>query len=71
MKHFRWWNSFNLLGILLIVVALIGAFSGGRFVFDPGRAQRGYEWALYLLAGVLMLVNGVLPPAMPHSKDKK
>ena len=70
MKHFRWWNSFNLLGILLIAVALVGAVSGGKFVFDPGRPQRGFEWAFYLIAGVLMLVNGFLSPAMPHPKDK-
>ena len=70
MRKFRWWNSFNLLGILLIGVSLIGLASGGRFVFDPGRPQKGYEWALYLVAGVLMLVNGFLSPAVPQRKDK-
>ncbi|MFM7321302.1 MAG: hypothetical protein ACKO5K_07240 [Armatimonadota bacterium] len=70
MRKFRWWNSFNLLGILLIGVALVGLVSGGKFVFDPGRPQKGYEWALYLVAGVLMLVNGFLSPTGPQRKEK-
>ncbi len=61
--RFRWWNSFNLLGVILIAVALIGALQGRNMMFDPGRESRGTEWIIYLVAGALMLINGFLPPA--------
>lgn len=76
MKQIRWWNSFNLLGVLLLAVAFLGGISGGKFIYDPGRVQKGHEWVLYLIAGALMLVNGMLSPATvpaakSGSKDKK
>lgn len=59
----RWLNSFTILACVLIAIGVIGALSGGHMVFDPGRASSGREWILYLIAGALMLVNGLLPPA--------
>jgi len=67
--RFRWWNSFNLLGVILIGVALIGALQGRNMMFDPGRESRGTEWIIYLVAGALMLVNGFLPPAHVEDED--
>jgi hypothetical protein len=70
--HFRWWNSFNLLGVILLAISAIGLFSGGHFVFDPGRAATGREWMIYAVAGVLMLINGFLPPShVPSSRDEE
>ncbi|GAB4464699.1 MAG: hypothetical protein OHK0029_34890 [Armatimonadaceae bacterium] len=44
--------------------------SGGKMVFDPGRAQTGNEWIIYIVAGGLMLVNGFLPsPHDPHENE--
>jgi hypothetical protein len=63
----RWWNSFNVLAVILFAIGIIGAFSAGRMVFDPGRAQTGKEWIIYLVAGGLMLVNGLLPSGTPQS----
>ena len=65
--HFRWWNSFNLLAVILLAVGIIGGIQGKNMVFDPGRPTSGQEWILYLVAGVLMLVNGFLPPS--HSPE--
>ena len=59
--QFRWWNSFTVLSVILIAISVIGMIAGERMVFDPGRPTSGREWLLYLLAGVLMLVNGLLP----------
>jgi hypothetical protein len=59
---FRWLNSFTVLAAILIAIGVIGFASGGNMVFDPGRDTTGKEWVLYLLAGILMLVNGLLPP---------
>jgi hypothetical protein len=63
--QFRWWNSFNLLAVILLAIGITGLVAGGKMVFDPGRTPSGYEWAIYLVAGALMLVNGFLPPANP------
>jgi hypothetical protein len=67
----RWWNSFNLLAIVLLALSLGGVASGGKMVFEPGRAVTGKEWLIYLVAAVLMVVNGVLTPAptAPVKKD--
>ena len=67
--HFRWWNSFNLLAVVLLAIGIGGAVSGGHMVFDPGRAPSGKEWILYVLAGALMLVNGFLPPSHVPEKE--
>ncbi len=58
-------NSFNLLAVILLIIGIAGAFSGGKMVYDPGREQNGHEWIIYVLAGALMLVNGFLPAANP------
>lgn len=68
MKTIRWWNSFNLLGITLIVFAIIGFIAGDKFVFDPGRPLSQAP-IYYLVAGVLMIVNGLLQPSHSTSKD--
>jgi len=68
----RWWNSFNLLGVILLVIGAIGAVTGPKMVFDPGRMATGKEWLIYVVAGVLMLVNGFLPSATaPQPAAKK
>jgi hypothetical protein len=68
MKSLRWLNSFILLGVALIGLALAGFVGGGKFVFDPGRPSQNAP-VFYLIAGVLMLVNGRLQPPQSKSKD--
>ena len=63
-------NSFNILGVILLIVGVMGLLSGGKMVFDPGRAQNGNEWLVYLIAGGLMLVNGFLPSGSPVPTTK-
>ena len=67
---FRWLNSFTVLAAILIAIGVIGFASGGHMVFDPGRDATGKEWVLYLLAGILMLVNGLLPPTSSVREDE-
>lgn len=59
--HLRWWNSFTVLAIILLAIGIMGGIEGDRMVFDPGRAPSGKEWLIYLVAGALMLINGLLP----------
>jgi hypothetical protein len=71
MTRFRWWNSFTLLAVVLIAIGFIGFIAGERMVFDPGRPSTGREWLLYLVAGFLMLINGLLPPSTaPRDEDQ-
>lgn len=60
--QFRFWNSFNFLAVILLAIGILGALSGGKMVFDPGRAPTGKEWIVYVVAGALMLVNGLMAP---------
>lgn len=69
--NFRWWNSFNILAVILLAVGIVGAFSGGKMVFDPGRAATGKEWIVYVVAGVLMMINGLLPNSNPPQTPAK
>lgn len=69
--QFRLWNSFNLLAVVLLVIGIIGGLSQGHMVFDPGRAQSGREWIIYLLAGALMLINGMLSPTNSSTDTDK
>ncbi len=68
--QFRLWNSFNLLAVILLAVGIVGGIQGTKMVFDPGRPTSGHEWILYLVAGVLMLVNGFLPPSHSPEDEK-
>jgi hypothetical protein len=61
--HFRWWNSFNLLAVILLAIGIVGGIQGPKMIFDPGRTPTGKEWIIYLVAGGLMLINGFLPPS--------
>ena len=67
--RFRWWNSFNVLAAILLFIGIAGAVSGGKMTFDPGRAQTGREWIIYVVAGGLMLFNGFLPPSNPDEDN--
>jgi len=69
--HFRWWNSFNLLAVILLAVGIWGGIRGTSMVFDPGRAPSGKEWILYVVAGALMLVNGFLPSSSSPDDEQK
>ncbi|MGC4047069.1 MAG: hypothetical protein QM758_25010 [Armatimonas sp.] len=71
MNIIRRINSFHLLGVLLLLVAIVGLASGGKMVYDPGRVVKGNEWMIYGLAGVLMFVNGVLPSNEPKQRGDK
>jgi hypothetical protein len=72
LMKIRWWNSFNLLALILLALSISGIVSGGKMVFEPGRAITGKEWLVYLVAAVLMVVNGILTPApTPTTPTKK
>lgn len=70
MNVLRRINSFHLLGVLLLIVAVAGLVSGGKMVYDPGRVVRGNEWMIYGLAGILMFANGFLSSGETRRGEK-
>lgn len=65
MMRSRLLSTFTLLGVLLIVLGIIGKALGPRFIFDPGQIGDGNEAWYYMIVGALMVLNGLLAPALP------
>ncbi len=60
MLALRYLNMFVLIGLALIGVSIIGFATGGRFLTEPGQVPNPSASLIYLGAGVLMLINGVV-----------
>ena len=56
----RYLNMFVLIGITLIIISLVGFATGNRFLTEPGQPLNPQGSLIYLGAGVIMLVNGVV-----------
>ncbi len=71
----RYLNMFILIGIVLIGISLAGFATGSRFLMEPGQPLNSDASAIYLGAGLLMLINGVVsalqapPPAKPEKAE--
>ncbi len=56
----RYLNMFMLIGIALIVISGIGFATGNRFLTEPGQPVNPQGSLIYLGAGIVMIVNGVI-----------
>ena len=56
----RYLNMFILIGVALIIISLVGFATGNRFLTEPGQPLNPQGSLIYLGAGVIMLVNGVV-----------
>ena len=71
----RYLNMFVVIGLILIGVSLVGFATHDRFIMEPGQAPGGNLSLIYLGAGVLMLINGLVsiriaPLARPEPKPR-
>lgn len=71
----RYLNMFVLIGIALVGISIAGFATGNRFLMEPGQAENPHAALIYLGAGILMLINGIVsilhaPPPQPASPDK-
>jgi len=64
-------NSFFWIGLLLIGIAICSLVKGSSFQFDSGVPNEPHESLIYLAAGVLMIINGVVHPAPMTSEKPK
>jgi len=54
-----WWkNTYFWLAGILLLLAILGLFFGDRAVRDPGQKKEGLLWLFYLVASIVMFVNG-------------
>ena len=67
----HWLSTFTLLGVLLIALGVIGKIIGPRFVFDPGQIPDGNEAWYYMAVGALMLMNGLVMPALTPEEQRE
>jgi hypothetical protein len=56
----RYLNMFILIGIVLLIISLVGFATGNRFLTEPGQPVNPQGSLIYLGAGIIMLVNGVV-----------
>jgi hypothetical protein len=64
-------NSFFWIGILLIGIAIYSLVKGPSFQFDAGVPNEPYEAPIYLVVGIMMIVNGVFHPTVPADDKSK
>ena len=56
----RYFNMFVLVGVVLVSISLVGFATGNRFLTEPGQPINPQGSLIYLGAGIIMLVNGVV-----------
>ncbi len=56
----RYLNMFVLIGIALVGISLAGFATHNRLLTEPGQPPSPYASWIYLGAGMLMLVNGIV-----------
>lgn len=57
----RWWkNTYFWIAAILVVVAVIGLAQGQEAIRDPGQTDEPGLSLIYLVAALVMFVNGAL-----------
>ena len=56
----RYFNMFVVIGVVLVIISLAGFATGNRFLTEPGQPVNPQGSLIYLGAGVIMLINGVV-----------
>jgi hypothetical protein len=56
----RYFNMFMVIGVILVIISLAGFATGNRFLTEPGQPVNPQGSLIYLGAGIIMLINGVV-----------
>ncbi len=59
MRFVRW-NSFTIIGAILLVIGIYGKIKGSGFEFDAGVPAEPLEAVYYVVVGALFMVNGYI-----------
>lgn len=65
----RYLNTFNIVGILLIILSLFGFATSGRLLTEPGSKTEAISSWVYLATGIIMIINGVVSVRMHHAGE--
>lgn len=68
-SRLRYFNSFILSGIALLGIAIVGVFKGNRWLSEPGMPENPYGWQIYLLASIIMFINGFVSIRMARQAE--
>lgn len=71
----RYVNMFVIIGVVLMIVSIAGFLTGNLFLREPGyEVNTSASW-IYMGAGVLMIINGIVSahqtPRSDSSSQKK
>ena len=64
-------NSFILTGAALLVIAVIGLIRGNQWLSEPGMPVNPYGWQIYLVASVIMFVNGFVSIKLAREREAR
>jgi hypothetical protein len=78
----RYFNMFVVIGVVLVIISLAGFATKNKFLTEPGQPVNQQGSLIYLGAGIIMLVNGVVsirqaeamksqPPAKPPKQPSQ
>ncbi len=59
-KHSWLKNTYFWIAAVLFVLGIAGLLKGNDFIRDPGQRHEDWLWAIYLVAAVVMLINGLI-----------
>lgn len=59
-----WWkNTYFWIAAILFILCILGLIGGDAAIRDPGQTRESSLWLLYLVAAVVMFVNGYMSHA--------
>jgi len=59
-KPAAWKNTYFWIAGILALLAVFGLIGGDNVIRDPGQRRESSLWVIYILASVVMAINGFL-----------
>ncbi len=53
-------NTYFWIAAILFILSIVGAVSGDKAIRDPGQKRENGLYLLYLVASIVMLINGLI-----------
>lgn len=64
-------NTYFWIAAILFILGIVGLVGGDPIIRDPGQVHENKLWLIYLIASVVMLVNGYVSHTTWLSQFKK
>lgn len=53
-------NTYFWIAAVLFILGVVGLIGGDNIIRDPGQRHENKLWAIYFVASIVMLVNGLI-----------